>query len=162
MNVKVLVLASVWFACSALPIRASDHYAFRVAEGMQSIAGMPQQSNMSELTGKPLMMLVGIEGTQWQWTLNACLDMTPCEFRLDGRSGQRMLPEDVPAHAFDVGLTRIDATRFHLRCLRESCVVRHGPVEGKQMRTTRLRRGRSIELPVGTVVDLQLTDDAKR
>jgi hypothetical protein len=162
MNVKVLVLASVWLACCALPIHASDRYAFRVVEGTQAIAGMPQQSNMAELAGKPLMMLIGIEGTQWQWTVNGCLDMTPCEFRIDDRSGQRMLPEDVAVHAFDVGLTRIDATRFRLRCLRASCLVRHHAVEAKRISTARLRRGRSIELPVDSVIELQLTDDAKR
>jgi hypothetical protein len=162
MNFKVLVLASVWLACCALPIHASDHYAFRVAEGLQAIAGMPQQSNMAELAGKPLMMLIAIGGTPGRWMLNGCLDITPCEFRRAEESGQRVLPGNVDADRYDVGLTRIDATRFRLRCLRESCVVRHGPVEGKRMRTTNLRRGKSIELPVGTVIDLQLSDAAKR
>jgi hypothetical protein len=163
MNVKVLVLASVWFAWCALPIHASDHYAFRVAEGLQSIAGMPQESSMVKaLSGKPLMMLIAIGGTPGRWMLNGCLDITPCEFRRAEESGQRVLPGNVDVFKYDVGLTRIDATRFRLRCLRESCIVRHGPVEGRPMRTTKLRRGKSIELPVGTVIDLQLSDAAKR
>jgi hypothetical protein len=162
MNVKVWVLVSVWVAFCALPIHAAEHYTFRVAEGTQALVGLPQQSNMAELAGKPLMVLIGIEGTQWRWTLNGCLDITPCEFRMDDVGGQRVLPGEVDARRWDVGLTRIDATRFRLRCLRESCVVGHGSVEGKAMRTTKLRRGRSIDLPVNTVIELALIGDANR
>ena len=163
MNVKAFVLASVWVACCALPIRAAERYVFRVAEGTQALAGENLPPDMAQLAGSPMMVLIAIDGTQWRWMLNGCAAMTPCEWRIDERGGQRVRPEDdVAVHAWDVGLTRIDATQFRLRCFRASCLIRHRAVEAKRISTARLDRGRSIELPVDSVIDLQLTDDAKR
>ena len=163
MNVKAFVLASVWLACCALPIRASEHYAFRVAEGTQALAGENLPPDMAQLAGTPMMVLIAIHGTQWRWMLNGCAAMAPCEWRIDDRGGQRVRPDkDVAVHAWDVGLTRIDATRFQLRCLRASCLIRHRAVEAKPISTAELRRGESIELRVDSVIDLQLTNDAKR
>jgi hypothetical protein len=150
-------------ACCAPPIRAAEHYRFRVAEGTQALAGEELPSNIAELAGKPIMVLIAVDGTQWRWMLNGCGAMTPCEWRIDDRGGQRVRPDkDVAVHAWDVGLTRIDATRFRLRCFRASCLIRHRAVEAKRISTVKLLRGESIELPIERVIDLQLTDDAKR
>ena len=160
MNVKILVLASVWLACFASPIRAAEHYRFRVAEGTQALAGQELPSNMAELDGKPVMVLIGIEGTSWRWMLNGCPPGKPCEWRIDDKGGQGGTPDEDPAvlsRPWDVGLTRMDATRFRLRCLRESCVVQHDLDEGKPMRTVKLRRAESIELQVARSIDVQLS-----
>jgi hypothetical protein len=164
MNVKILLLASVWLACIAPPNRAAEQYRFRVAEGTQALAGEELPSNMAELDGEPMMVLIGIEGTSWRWMLNGCPPAKPCEWRVDDRGGHGGPPDEDPAalsHPWDVGLTRIDATRFRLRCLRESCVVRHDQIEGKPMRTVKLRRGESIELQVERLLAVQLSN-AKR
>jgi hypothetical protein len=161
MNIKPLLLASVWLAYSAPSMQAAEHYRFRVAEGTQALAGQELPSNMAELAGKPIMVLIGTEGTKWRWMLNGCPPAKPCEWRIDDRGGQPGPPEEDPARLsrpWDVGLTRIDATRFRLRCLRDSCVVRHGPVEGEAMHTAKLLRGESIDLRVERALDLQLAD----
>jgi len=164
MDVKGLVLASIWLACCAPALQASDHYRFRVAEGTQALEGQDLPSNMAELAGKPMMVLLAIDGTHWRWMLNGCAALPDCEWRIDDRGGQRVLPADAVvalARPWDIGLTRIDATRFRLRCFHESCVVHYGTGEAKTARTAELQRGASIELPIDDQIELDLTGDAK-
>jgi hypothetical protein len=165
MNVKALVIASMWLAWCAAPICAAERYGFRVAEGTQALAGETLPPEMAQLAGKPMMVLIAIDGTHWRWMLNGCAAMNSCEWRIDERGGYGGRPDEDAAtlsSAADVGLTRIDATRFRLRCLRETCVIRHRGIGATRIRTALLHRGSSIELPVENAIDVELTNEVKR
>jgi hypothetical protein len=163
MKVRMLVLAVLISWCAARS-HAAERYRFRVAEGLEALAGEELPSGMEYLRGKPLMVLIGTEGTRWRWMLNGCPATKPCEWRIDptGGGGGSADPDEDPA-AFttprDLGLTRIHATLFRLRCLRELCVIRHGTVGSDAMETVRLARGQRIELSVERAIDVKFADD---
>jgi hypothetical protein len=164
MNVRVLVFATALIAWTATPTHAAEQYRFRVAEGLEALGDEELPPGMAQLRGRPLMVLIGIEGTHWRWMLNGCPQTRPCEWRIDdtGGGGGSGDPEEDPAdftQPRDLGLLRLDATRFRLRCLREVCVIRHAPVGAKEMERIRLLRGGWIELPVERVIDVTFAVD---
>ena len=163
MNLKGLVFASVLIAVCAGSIQAAEQYRFRVAEGLEALPAEDRLPNMELLRGKPLMVLIASEGLQWRWMLNGCPAVKPCEWRIEGSGGRGSLtPDEDPAsftQILDLGLMRIDATRFRLRCLRESCLIRHGAVGATEMEQIRLLRGESVELSVERVIDVKFGSD---
>ena len=163
MNVKVSVFAAVLIAWLAAPIQAAEQYRFRVAEGLEALGDEELPPGMERLRGQPLMMLIEIEGTHWRWILNGCPEPKRCEFRIDDQGGaaHSVDPDQDPAtftKPRDLGLMRIDATRFRLRCLRELCVIRHGAVGAKELESIRLLRGGWIELSAERVIDVKFAD----
>lgn len=164
MKVKVLVLAAVWIAWSGAPIVGAEQYRFCVAEGLEALGNEKVPPSMERLRGRRLMMLIGIEGTRWRWVLNGCPGTKRCEFRIDDRGGapDSVDPDQDPA-AFtqqrDLGLMRIDAKRFRLRCLRELCVITHRTVGAKERERIRLLRGEWIELSAECEIDVKFSAD---
>jgi hypothetical protein len=163
---RLAIIGAGLLASLAGPIHAGEHYRFRVGEGLEALGAEKLPAGMEQLRGRPLMILIGIEGTHWRWVLNGCPASKRCEFRIDDRGGtaHSAEPDEDPA-AFtrprDLGLLRIDSKRFQLRCLRESCVIRHGAAGAEEVERIRLLRGEWIELSVEREIDVTLSADAK-
>jgi hypothetical protein len=163
MNVKMLIVPLVLIAWCAAPIHAAEQYRFRVAEGLEALGDEELPPGMERLRGRPLMMLIGTRGTHWRWILNGCPETKRCEFRIDDSGGgaHSTAPDEDPAtfpRQLDLGLMRLDATRFRLRCLRELCVIRHGAVGSEEMESIRLLRSEWIELSVERAIDVKFAD----
>jgi hypothetical protein len=162
MRIKSLVFVTLLTAWRVAPVHAGEQYRFRVAEGLEALGDEKLPDGMERLRGRPLMVLIEIEGTHWRWVLNGCPENKRCEFRINDSGGGGGDPDEDPATlkpVYDLGLVRIDATRFRLRCLRELCVIGHGPVGAKELEGKRLLRGEWIELFVERVIDAKFSAD---
>ena len=162
MRTSLLVFVSLLIVWDGERVQAGERYRFRVAEGLESLGEEKLPDGMERLRGRPLMILIGIEGTHWRWILNGCPETKRCEFSINDTGGGGGDPDEAPASktpVYDLGLMRIDATRFRLRCLREVCVILEGAVGADEMKSLQLPRGESIELPVERVIDVRFSVD---
>jgi hypothetical protein len=164
MNVRRLFLASVLITWWAGPVQAAEQYRFRVVEGLTALGDEVLPKGIEQMRGQPLMMVIGIEGTHWRWILNGCMAKKHCEFGINttGGGGGSGDPDEDPAASrqmYDLGLMRIDASLFRLRCLRKSCLIRHGSFGAKDLESLRLLQGESVELPIDRVIDVKFSDD---
>jgi|GEM_PF-3267199 len=67
------------------PVRVADRYRFRVAEGIEAL-GDHATPHAKQLIGKPLMVLISLEGTHWMF--NGCpAAKKPCEWLIDDHGG---------------------------------------------------------------------------
>ena len=132
--------------------RAAESYKLRVTEGIESLAKKDRPADVSRLTGQPLMIVTAVEGTHWRWMLNGCPPKAKnCEWRVNARGASGGSNDAAVPSGWDLGLTRLSATSFQVRCLRDSCALRQGNRED-HIRVSTLKRGESIKLKTGETI----------